>query len=70
MDVQILKKGQEDPVYSQKVSFQPSFGAVVGEPLLMVSETLQIQIAVNSQNMSDQYGIQAGPDWTMKLKKC
>lgn len=71
MDVQILKKGQEAPVYSKKVPFQPSFGAVaVGEPLLMVSETLQIQIAINSRNMSDQYGIQVGPEWIMKMKKC
>lgn len=71
LDVSILKKGQIEPVYSQKVSFQPSFGSVaIGEPLLMVSETLQIQIAINCENMSEKYGIQAGPDWTIELKKC
>ena len=67
----IRRKGQEEPVYAGKVPFQPSFGAVaVGEPLLMVSETLQIQIAVNSRNMSEQYGIQVGPDWTIEMRKC
>lgn len=36
----------------------------------MVSETLRIQIAVNSRNMSEQYGIQVGPDWTIEMRKC
>ena len=71
LDVVIRRKGQEEPVYAGSVPFQPSFGAVaVGEPLLMVSETLQIQIAVNSRNMSEQYGIQVGPDWTIEMRKC
>lgn len=70
LNVVILKKGQQEPVYEGKVSFQPSFGAVaIGDPLLMVSETLQIQIAINSRNMSEKYGIQVGSDWTISLRK-
>lgn len=35
----------------------------------MVSETLQIQIAINCENMSEKYGVLAGSDWTMEIEK-
>ena len=48
LNVKIRKQGQEEPVFSGEVPFCDSFGSVAeGEPLLMVSETLQIQIAIN-----------------------
>lgn len=70
-DVKINKKGLETPVFEGKVPFCDSFGSVPeGAPLLMVSETLQIQIAMNLENMSEKYGIQVGPNWTIELKLC
>ena len=61
---------QEEKVYNEKVPFVPSFGSVdEGSPLLMISETLQIQIAINCENMYEKYGIKAGPDWKMVIKK-
>ena len=71
LDVKIRKQGQEEPVFSGKVPFCDSFGSVAeGEPLLMVSETLQIQIAINYENMSEKYGIQVGPNWTIEMELC
>ena len=71
LNVKIRKQGQEEPVFSGKVPFCDSFGSVAeGEPLLMVSETLQIQIAVNYENMSEKYGIQVGPNWTIEMELC
>lgn len=70
LEVEIYNKAKNKKVYADKVSFQPSFGSVAqGEPLLMVSETLQIQIAINCVNMAEKYGIQAGSDWLITMKK-
>ena len=47
-----------------------SFGSVeVGEPLLMNSESKTIEIAVNSDNITDSYHIECGPDWTITLER-
>ena len=71
LNVKIRKQGQEEPVFSGEVPFCDSFGSVAeGEPLLMVSETLQIQIAINYENMSEKYGIQVGPNWTIEMELC
>lgn len=70
LHVAIRSKGQEEPVFEGQVPYVPSFGSVEkGEPLLMTSETLQIQIAVNCINMAEQYGIHEGPEWTMEIEK-
>lgn len=71
LEVEIYDKIQDKKVFAGKVPFQPSFGYVaVGQPLLMVSETLQIQIATNSMNMAETYGIRAGAGWSISMKKC
>lgn len=68
VSVEIFNK--EEKVYDEKVPFVPSFGSVEeGNPLLMISETLQIQIAINCENMYEKYGIKAGPDWKMIIRK-
>ncbi len=70
VNVKIYNRKEEKVYYEEKVSFQPSFGSVeVGEPLLMVSETIQIQIAINCVNMAMEYGIKAGSDWIIEIKK-
>lgn len=57
-------------VYTGDVPYVPSFGSVAfGEALLMVSETLQVQIAVNCVNMTETYGIGMGPQWRIEIKK-
>ncbi len=56
--------------YTDKITYQPSFGAVpVGEALLMVSETLQIQSAINNKNMTEMYGIGCGTNWKFTVIK-
>lgn len=59
----------DDLVYHcEQVPFVKTFGDVaIGEPLLFVGETTTIEIAVNEDNMSTRYKLQAGPDWLMTL---
>ena len=69
--VKIWKKGQDTPAFESDVPFCRSFGFVeVGEPLLMISESLHIQAAINCENIAEKYGIRAGSDWTMEIEKC
>ena len=68
--VTIQKKGQDAPAFEGKVPFCQSFGFVKeGEPLLMISESLHIQAALNCANMAEKYDLHAGSDWTMKIEK-
>lgn len=70
LHVIIRDRKQESPVFEGSVPYVPSFGSVeTGEPLLMISETLEIQIAVNCVNMAETYGIHEGPDWTMEIER-
>ena len=70
LKVEICRKSTGQTIYSENVPFQASFGSVgIGKPLLMISETIQIQIAINNENMSDQYKVQAGPDWLIYISK-
>ncbi len=56
--------------YEDIVPYQPSFGSVpVGAPLLMVSETLQVQSAINNKNMTDMYNISCGSNWKFEIIK-
>ena len=68
--VTIQKKGQDAPAFEGEVPFCQSFGFVKeGEPLLMISESLHIQAALNCANMAEKYDLHAGSDWTMKIEK-
>lgn len=70
LHVVICDKKREKPVFEGRVPYVKSFGAVeAGKSLLMTSETLQIQIAMNCANMAEQYGIHEGPDWIIELTK-
>lgn len=56
--------------FEGKVPYQSSFGSVpVGSPLLMVSETLQVQAAINNKNMADLYNISCGSNWKFEIFK-
>ena len=63
-------EGQDAPAFEGEVPFCQSFGFVEeGKPLLMVSESLHIQAALNCENMAEKYDLHAGSDWTMKIEK-
>lgn len=56
--------------YEGRVPFQPSFGSVpIGAPLLMVSETLQVQSAINNMNMAQIHHISCGSNWKFEISK-
>ena len=56
-------------VFQETLPFLPSFGHVdKGEALIMVSETQQIQVAINQGNLSLDYDLESGPDWTIDLE--
>ena len=56
LHVAIRNRNRQEPVFEGNVAYVPSFGSVEkGEPLLMTSETLQIQIATNCVNMAEAY---------------
>ncbi len=57
-------------VYRAEMPYVPSFGYVPqGEPLVMISETKHLQIAKNLGNISVEYDIGTGPDWSISFKK-
>lgn len=56
--------------FEETVPYQPSFGSVpIGAPLLMVSETLQVQSAINNKNMTELYNISCGSNWKFEIIK-
>lgn len=57
-------------VYSGKAPLQPSFGFVkVGDPVVVISETQHMEIAINRDNMTKIYGVGCGPEWLISFKK-
>ena len=57
-------------VYRAEMAYVPSFGYVPeGEPLVMISESKHLQIAKNLRNISVEYDIGSGPDWTICFRK-
>jgi len=68
VDCVVAQKGRE--IYHAMMPYAPSFGFVPeGDPLVMISETKHIQIAKNMRNITVEYGIGTGPDWTISFKK-
>ncbi len=70
MELTIYNKKEDKVYFKEAVPYMKSFAAVdEGKPLLMVSETLHIQTALNRDNMSEKYKIKSGSDWFMKITK-
>ena len=66
----VTVQNREQVVYQEQVPYVVSFGSVeVGEPLLMNSESKTIEIAVNSDNITDSYHIECGQVWTFTLER-
>ena len=58
------------PVFQQRIPYAQSFGYVdQGAPLLYSDSLQTIGLAVNSGNFAQQYKVQAGADWTIRLTK-
>ncbi len=57
-------------LFEEKVRFVSSFGGVeLGDPALYVNDILNIGLAVNQGNFSEQYGVEAGPDRNIEIWK-
>lgn len=68
VEVRICCNGKEK--YYGAAPYCKSFGYVEeGDPVVMVSESLTVQIALNLQNLVKLYGIGQGTDWTITFKK-
>ena len=66
--VEISRAGR--PVFQQRIPYAQSFGYVdQGAPLLYSDSLQTIGLAVNSGNFAQQYKVQAGADWTIRLTK-
>lgn len=68
LEVRICCGGEEK--YFGEAGYYKSFGYVgEGEPVVMTSESLTVQIALNLRNFVKIYGIGQGPEWTITFKK-
>lgn len=66
--VRICHNGEEK--YLGEAKYCKSFGYVAeGDPVVMVSESLTVQIALNLRNFVTAYGIGQGPEWTITFQK-
>ncbi|WP_088072365.1 SAM hydrolase/SAM-dependent halogenase family protein [Gottfriedia luciferensis] len=66
VDVKITHQGKT--VFKQSVKYGKSFADVaVGEPILYVNSLDQMAVAVNQGSFTNEYGINTGIDWEIKL---
>ena len=66
--VEISRAGK--PIFQQRIPYAQSFGHVdQGAPLLYSDSLQTIGLAVNSGDFAQQYKVQAGADWTIRLTK-
>lgn len=57
-------------IYAGTIPYEKSFGYVApGEALAMISETQQIQISKNLGNLSEEYGLGTGNQWSISFQK-
>jgi S-adenosylmethionine hydrolase len=67
--VEVLITHQERKVYKQAVKYGKSFADVaIGEPILYANSLDQMAVAVNQGSFTDEYGIDTGIEWEIKLK--
>lgn len=68
LEVIITNKGKE--IYKTIAPFQPSFGYVpIGEPVVVISETQHLEIALNQRNLTREYEIGCGAKWLISFEK-
>lgn len=68
LEVVITNKGQE--IYRTQAPLQPSFGYVpVGNPVVVISETQHLEIALNKGNLTKDYQLGCGADWLISFER-
>jgi len=68
--VMTVIRHDKEIVYQEVIPFVKSFGFVQkGQVLIMVSETLEMQIARSYGNIYEEYHFGTGPDWTISFTK-
>lgn len=66
LKVSILKNNSQ--VYSGKIPFQNTFGAVTaGKPLAYLNSLSHLAFALNKQNFAKKYNISSGNEWTVQV---
>ena len=60
----------DEQVYAGYIPYVPTFASVPeGKPLIYLNSQESICLASNRDNFSQKYGVLAGPNWTIKIKK-
>ena len=68
LSVQISLK--DSAVYSSKILFASTFGAVAeGKPLGYINSLMNFSLAINMGNFAEAYKIGTGPDWNIGVKR-
>jgi len=66
--VKLTQKGET--VFEEQVPFVDTFGDVAqGEPLVYLNSEDKVAFAINYGNFAEDYGVEAGPDWRVELRK-
>ncbi|PEJ56892.1 MULTISPECIES: S-adenosyl-l-methionine hydroxide adenosyltransferase family protein [unclassified Bacillus (in: firmicutes)] len=67
--VEVFITHQGRKVYKQEVKYGKSFADVaIGEPILYANSLDQMAVAVNQGSFTDEYGIDTGIEWEIKIK--
>lgn len=68
--LEVVIRHKEEEKYHGEAKYFKSFGFVPeGDPVVMTSESLTVQIALNLRNFVKVYGIGQGPDWKISFRK-
>jgi len=67
-EVAIVYEGKK--VFEGTLTFGKSFAASdIGEPLLYINSLDNVGIAINQRSFAETYGVAAGTDWEVKIRK-
>jgi S-adenosylmethionine hydrolase len=68
--VETLIRHRDREIFRETIPYEPSFGFVKpGENLVMIGETLRMQIARNLGNLGAELNAGTGPDWPVTFRK-
>ncbi|MDR2370687.1 MAG: hypothetical protein LBD71_04340, partial [Treponema sp.] len=68
--VETVIRRRDREIFRETIPYEPSFGFVKpGENLVIIGETLQMQIARNLGNLCAELNPGAGPDWAVTFRK-
>lgn len=65
----VVRRGKQT-AYDGVMPFVPTFGAVPrGQPLLYLNSLLELSLALNQESFASRHGIEAGPEWSVEIRK-